>query len=211
MTLLALLLSAETSWGASPLPQLEPDDSIFSSFEREYSTAVREALLTGVPLTAFSVVTIPSFTPEWAAWVEIEPEPRACSRIVPAPIWNGAEPTRPNLPGELPAPKCAPLTAKLAKSIANAWLGMLWGVRYQSSDVMGGDGVGFHFAGFCPGPGILAGQTWSPEAGTPTARLVALAEALRAYSVDPSSEAADSLRKRAAAVPLDRRLTRRCS
>jgi len=69
----------------------------------------------------------------------------------------------------------------------------------------------FHFSGFCRGVGILAGQTWSPEANMPTGRLVALAEALRAYSLSPSPGAAESLRKRAADVRFDRRLTRRCS
>jgi len=101
--------------------------------------------------------------------------------------------------------------AKLADTIAQGWLTMLWNVRYQPTDEIGADGTTFHFSGFCRGVGQLSGQTWSPDPATPTGRLVALAEAIKAYSLAPSQEATDALRKRAAVVPVDRRLTRRCT
>lgn len=211
VTFLALLLSAHTSW-SQPHPQLEPDESLlFSPESPEYIARVREGLLKDLPIfRAFLVFSNPSFESAWVAWVEVEPESKACSRTFASPPPSGAQSTAPDVPAK-PESRCVPLDAKLANAIAEAWLSMLWNVRYQPTDEIGLDGTTFHFSGFCRGVGILAGQTWSPHDATPTGRLVALAEALKAYALAPSREATQSLRKRAAAVPADRRLTSRCS
>ena len=80
-----------------------------------------------------------------------------------------------------------------------------------ATDQTGVDGTTFHFAGFCRGVGQLTGRTWSPDPDTPTGRLVALAEAVKAYSLAPSTDSTEALRKRARAVPSNRRLTARCT
>jgi hypothetical protein len=191
---------------------LEPDESVFASPLSEYYAAVRKVLLSDVPHTAVTVVTIPSFDVEWSAWVVEKPEPQACSRVALAPIWNGEKPNEPQVPASPPRSKCVPLAGAIAKDIAEVWAVMLRGVRNPPpSNVITVDGTSYHFSGFDQGQ-RLAGMTVSPMASTATGRLVTAAEALRAYIVAPSPEGERSLCRHVGAIrPEGRRLTVRCS
>jgi len=145
-------------------------------------------------------------------WVSLEPTPRVCSRSLIAPIWNGATPTQPLITASLPEAKCSSLSSEVAAVVSEAWVVMLRGVRYPPpSNVIGLDGTTYHFSALDAGE-RLAGQIWSPKASTPTARLVAVVEALRAYSVSSTTQGAMALCRLALAVnPEGRRLTGRCT
>jgi hypothetical protein len=65
---------------------------------------------------------------------------------------------------------------------------MLRGVRRDPADLTAGiDGVTFHFSAFVLGEGVLAGETWSPEEGTQSARLVRVGTTLREFVEAPAS------------------------
>ena len=79
---------------------------------------------------------------------------------------------------------------------------MLRGTHYPEPDNrVRFDGVTYHFSGFSRGQGRLAGHTWSPDPNTDAGRLVALAEALRAYSLAPSEGGERTLCDLASALP----------
>ena len=128
--------------------------------------AVRETLLKDVSSESFLVVTLPSFRPEWMAWVEAQPQPRACSRTAESPIWNGPV-SEPRVPAEPPTLRCAPLAGKVARAIGAGWVAMLRGTHYSAPPPDGEfwltrDGVTYHFSGISAGQGRLAGRTWCP-------------------------------------------------
>ena len=209
----AILLAAVGS-RSEPYPHLVPEYGPFSAASLpEYYTAVRAVLFEGVSDATPRVIVLPSFEPEWSVWVDLEPEPRSCSRAVESPLWNDLDPARPNRPSEISTPNCAPLQLNVAQTVAAGWYAMLRGTRYPTaSNGVSFDGVSYHFAAFVPGLGDLEGQTHSPNSDTPTGRFVALVEALRAYSVAPSVTAQQSLCQTARSLlPFFRRLTRRCS
>ena len=195
----AVLITANAAQAGE---HLEPENGELSGgWPNDYHAAVRDTLVRGVHPGALLVVTLPSFRPEWAAWVQSEPEPRACSCTVPVPIWNGADPSHPHVPAEAPAPSCAPLSSKVARAIRAGWIAMLRATRYEEDDSLRFDGVAYHFSGFARGQGRLAGSTWSPDPNTDTGRLVELAEALLAYSLAPSEGGERALCDLASALP----------
>lgn len=70
----------------------------------------------------------------------------------------------------------ARVSARLSKRIENAY--SLTIARARKSDRMGLDGVTYRFAR----PGVGCGEAWSPEPGTPNARLVELSELLARHA-----------------------------
>jgi hypothetical protein len=201
-------LSSTSVWAQS---HLEPEDSPFSSSSTEYYSAVGKTLLGDVPAYALTVVTIPSFEVEWAAWILHEPVPKACSRAASRPIWNGGNPSKPNLPRRPPTPRCAALSRQLADDLQELWAAMLRQVRIPPpSNVITMDGISYHFSANDKFQN-LSGQVANPEPDTTTGRLVEVAMALRAYSTAPSPEKEKALCRLVAAVrPEGSALRTRC-
>lgn len=214
MRLLAavVLMGALSSTSAWAQGHLQPESSPFSSALSEYYSAVGKVLLADVPLDALTVVSIPSFAVEWSAWVSQGPEPKACSRVASARIWNGEKPSKPHLPKRPLPSKCVPLSRLIADDIGEVWRAMLRDVRNPPpSDVMTVDGISYHFAGI-DNRQFLAGQVANPEPDTTTGRLVEVAMALRAYSTAPSPESEKALCRLVAAVrPEGSALRTRCT
>jgi len=212
MRLLAvILMGALSSTSVWAQGHLRPDESPFHSSLPEYYSAVGKVLLADVPLDAPTVVSLPSLEVEWSAWVLKGPEPKACSRVASAPIWNGDKPSEPHRPRRPPSIKCVPLSRSIADDVEEVWGVMLRDVRNPPpSNVITLDGVSYHFAGF-DNHEHLAGQVDNPEPDTTTGRLVAAAIALRAYSTNPSPEGEKTLCRLVAAIrPESRRVGTRC-
>ena len=205
---LAFVVQAVPASGQS---HLEPEEGIFSSLGLEYDMAVHRVLLNAVSIRA-AVVVMPSFESEWSAWVDFDSGPRACSRVVASPVWNGASSDQPNVPVTPPDERCAPLASDVATTIAEVWVAMLQGVRYpEPANSITVDGTIYHFLAFDSCCGRLAGRTHSPNGNSAAGQLVSLAETLRKFSLAPSSEAEGLLCKQAMAIGLQRRpLTSRC-
>ncbi len=187
---------------------LEPLDAGLTEI---YRHAVHRALLPEARSVQSAVLVMPSFRPEWVAW--IESTPRACTRAAPHAIWNGAAPDSPNtVPVTIP-PVCAPISATLAEDLRISWRSQLGRTRQPDpSDTVGMDGTTYVFLQWSSVGHPIAGNTWSPYAESPMGRLVATALLLRRLVLAPSPELEIALCKANRAIlPLHRRLTRRCS
>jgi hypothetical protein len=92
------------------------------------------------------------------------------------------EATLPPDPNNLSLSRCAaPVDRETAAAIEAAWRRMLEAVRPDDEPSLGLDGTSYYFEMASNGGRPLAGETWSPREGTRPARLVRVAEEMRAY------------------------------
>jgi len=77
--------------------------------------------------------------------------------------------------------KTAPIDRASANTILDACREVLLGTRYAAEPTRGNDGVSYHAGHWMSGT-FLAGQTWSPKAGTIAREFVDMEEALAAYA-----------------------------
>jgi hypothetical protein len=86
---------------------------------------------------------------------------------------------------DIPLKKCsAPLNHDLALQLTTIWETMLLHTRYQKKDMMGLDGVTYHYS-MRSGHKDFAGKVWSPDPETKTGKLVTITEALAKYCETP--------------------------
>ncbi len=78
--------------------------------------------------------------------------------------------------------RARPISLELAQQIKVVWEKMLLDVKHPEKPIDGMDGVTYYFSAWIKGRGELSGHVWSPRSGSKTARLKALAEAIRDYA-----------------------------
>lgn len=84
-------------------------------------------------------------------------------------------------PGDLPLARCAtPIDDGLAANLIGAWRSMLEAVQPDEELMPGVDGTTYVFSMESDGR-ALAGETWTPQEGTPPAKLAHLAETMLGY------------------------------
>jgi hypothetical protein len=162
---------------AAPQNHLEVPRATLSSysFQLDYEYALRKTLVDPAGDKPYvRLIVMPSQTQEWM--VDVTEASVVRLVVADAPVWNNDKPV---------VRKATTLTANLrpetATFLRQVWLSMLKGVRRPDVARNGLDGTQFHFSAFLVGEGILAGQVWTPEQGTPTERLVRLGELLRKF------------------------------
>jgi hypothetical protein len=124
------------------------------------------------------VVCLPSFQVEWALRL-IGSDTGGYSlavSVAKTQIWD----SQTVAPVEVKMIE-APLPTNVAAQVCRAWQKMLLRVRHPESNLVGKDGVGYHFAYHGPDIGRMAGKTWSPGSSTAPGKLVALSHLLYQY------------------------------
>jgi hypothetical protein len=92
-------------------------------------------------------------------------------------------------PADMPLSRCsAPVEPALAAGVATAWQTLLEAVDTEENLMPGLDGTTYVFS-METGGRSLAGQTWTPNEGTPPAKLARLAGAMRRYCEAKAPEA----------------------
>ncbi|HEX6375773.1 MAG TPA: hypothetical protein VFZ91_08625 [Allosphingosinicella sp.] len=108
-------------------------------------------------------------------------------------------------PSDLPLSRCAvTVDDAVAAGVTAAWRRMLETVRPGEQLMPGLDGTSYIFSMETDG-GALAGETWSPRAGTRPAKLARLAEAMREYCETKAAEPLAEIRNLAHALARRRR------
>jgi len=84
-------------------------------------------------------------------------------------------------PHDLKIDRCeAGISVRLGDRIVEAWGKVLLSTHYSSQYPGGADGISYHFSGFVPKAGMLAGQVWTPPRDSVTGTLVTVADTMRA-------------------------------
>jgi hypothetical protein len=188
---------------SSPSAVLEP-----------YRIAVRDALLAEHDYRKCQMVVLPSFQAEWVVYVVQDdtqrPSPgrlfyKAMRKMLWAEMQSQIEKDAPNPRSYSVGPEAqvaalrkvkkevdvrvVDLDASTIAVLEGAWSAMLARTRYPPAQqeilTIGVDGETYVAANWSFGAGSRSGETWSPEKGTPTYDLVAIAERLRDLALAP--------------------------
>jgi hypothetical protein len=204
-TVFAFFVASATA--ASPgqkAPDLRPVDGLYSSpsLADPYHFALRDALLGEHSYRKCQMVVLPSFRAEWVVYIvqdDAQRGGRLFYKTMHTALWGDMmrqiEQDAPN-PGSYslgPEAQSAALTkvekkvdvyavdldAPTIGTLERAWSDMLARTRYPTQLELGIDGTSYIAANWSQGDGPRSGEVWSPEEGTPTHDLVAIAERLR--------------------------------
>lgn len=191
-------------------PDLRPVDGVYSSpsLVDPYHIAIRDALLAEHEYRKCQMVVLPSFRPEWVVYVVHDDAQRPGRLIYKAMrkmLWgemqrqiekDAPDPRSYSVGPEAEVAALRKVTKEVdvrvvdldASTIAvleRAWLDMLARTRYSAQLELGMDGTSYVAANWSRATGPQSGETWSPEKGTPTYDLVAIAERLRDLALAP--------------------------
>jgi len=202
MVAVAILTSPALS--ASAQDHLIPERGTINEDITDHVRSLRRALLKDDHFNPYRarVFCIPSFKPAWVITLVCEGEGADLAFFVEYAEFDGRAGGGGIEEAEVRRVR-TPLVRETAETVQMVWLTMLRGVRYPRKPTAGADGATYHFSRFVrllsedplAPAGWEAGQTWAPDPASLTGRLVALAEALRAYSLAPREER-DKLQKR---------------
>lgn len=215
LLLLASAVVMVVATPAAPQQRLVPEEKTIPILEK-YEERVRQVLKEAFgPEVKLRAIVHPAFAPEFAVgvrqrgdrhyvfaiqpsqsvwtytWLEVMREGRAGVMSLDGRDQTPSEIQRltaalPADPSDLPLSRCeAPVDVELAASIMSAWKNMLEEVRPGEEQPTGTDGVTYHFSMESDGR-PLAGQIWSPDRDTRTARLAKMADTMRSYCQKPA-------------------------
>jgi hypothetical protein len=181
-------------------PYLEPEGSLFSVALSgqlgAYMLVVATSLLGAAECEAgllapnwqrdeiASLVSLPSFEPEWALWVVGARRVGFWVLLIEADrsIWHSMRSeleTRDSVPLKK---RYGELSIELGAAVCDIWSRVLSQTRYPEERTMDRcDGVSYHFAYSRKNIASTAGTTWSPPEGTIPGQLVGLSDTLRKY------------------------------
>ena len=101
----------------------------------------------------------------------------------------------------------AGIDAGTADLLAEAWSQMILKARHPEEDVIGLDGVTYHFSMWIQGRGIVSGKIWCPEQNTNTGLLTSIGHSLMTYVTADKDKRVMLLNEiRATASKLNKRL-----
>ena len=192
-------------------PDLRPVDGVYSSpsLVDPYHIAIRDALLAEHEYRKCQMVVLPSFRAEWVVYVVQDDNQRPGRLVYKAMrkmLWgemqrqiekDAPDPRSYSVGPEAEVAALRKVTKEVdvrvvdldASSIAvleRAWSDMLARTRYPApTGLVGMDGTSYVAANWSRVTGPQSGETWSPEKGTPTYDLVAIAEKLRDLALAP--------------------------
>lgn len=173
--LILCFLTTLTSQAQERNKYLEPVGGHFSSYayQNEYYSKVREVLYVGLADDALAQVVVrPSFQPEYALSIERQDQRYyLLYNVAQRSIW-GALQTKQGPPVTVESRRVE-IGEPLAMAVVALWNTAIGQTRYPPPTVtIRSDGTTYTFVTFQAGVGLRAGQTWSPAASTPMARLV---------------------------------------
>lgn len=191
-----LLASANLAWAQND--HLVPAKSYFFSYghEEAYYPKLREILYEGLATAPLARVTVlPGLTTEYLLTLEQEKQRMyLLYRTCKPSVWS----TMPfNHPASQPQPTTRPtvetrkvaVSIELAAAVATLFNAAIAQTKYPEPEtVQHSDGTTFVFSSFRRGIGLQGGQTWSPEAGTQMARLVAVVDQLQKLALATEAE-----------------------
>lgn len=164
---------------------LEPAASYFATYGHShfYREAVRSSLVKNAASAPALVVCLPSFSEEWAVYLDRAGEDWMVTLVRPAEqIW-GSE-----APKTIEVSKVSrKVSSAQALSIVEIFTSAVNAARYSPDPRLGNDGVAYAFTAFVVGAGPRSGEIWTPEEGTFTYGLTTLADALRGFALEEVS------------------------
>lgn len=203
-----VVAGATAGFAGQRAPDLRPVEGLYSSPSPvdPYDVALRDALLGEHPYRKCQMAVFPSFEAEWVVYV-VQDDPQGPGRLfykaMHTALWGEmmrqVERDAPNprsyslgpeaqsaaltkLPKRVDV-RSVELDASTITVLERAWSGMLARTRYPAHLTLGFDGTTYIAANWSQVVGPQSGETWSPEEGTPTYDLVAIAEKLRALAL----------------------------
>jgi hypothetical protein len=206
---IAFLVANTTAASAGQqAPDLKPVDGLYSSpsLLDPYHFALRDALLGEHSYRKCQMIVLPSFQAEWVVYI-VQDETQRVGRLfykaMHTPLWgdmmrqiehDALNPTSYSVGPEAQSAALTKVERKVdvhavdldAPTVAvleRAWADMLARTRYPAQLELGLDGTSYIAANWSQVVGPRSGETWSPEKGTPTHDLVAIAETLRDLAV----------------------------
>ena len=192
-------------------PDLIPVDGVYSSpsLVGPYHVAIRDALLAEHEYRKCQMVVLPSFRAEWVVYIVHDDAERpgrlvykAMRKMLYGEMQRQIEKDAPDPRSYSVGPEAevaalrkvtkevdvrvVDLDASTIAVLERAWSDMLVRTRYPAQlGLVGMDGTSYVAANWSRVTGSLSGETWSPEKGTPTYDLVAIAERLRDLALAP--------------------------
>jgi hypothetical protein len=158
---------------------LKPVDGYLSSYGHNhfYLVAVRDILVRGAVQSPAVMVTLPSFQPESMVYILPKGDQVfVVSATVSKQIWSTEKKEEIKVEQKEKAIK-----AEIADQIGSVFAMATSQTHYPKEEVMGLDGVTYHFSSFVIGIGVRAGQTWSPDPHSTCGMLVTLGEHLHRF------------------------------
>jgi hypothetical protein len=204
LTVSLVIASAVAGSAGQRAPDLTPAHGVSSSPSRvdPYRLALRDALLGKHPYRKCQMLVLPSFRAEWVVYVVQENAQGPgwlFYKAMHTQLWvqmmqqierDAPDPRSYSIGPEAQSAALRKLTTRVdtqaihldestLSSLERAWTDMLKRTRYPAKPTLGLDGVSYIAANWSQDLGPQSGQTWSPEEGSPTFDLVAIAEKLR--------------------------------
>ena len=166
-----------------PISHLVPPESVFAAMPHIASRDLAVARWLGIPadhddIMLTSTFSLPSFEPEWVVFLMRSRSGQHYLEYANAHIQIGSDDE--NLAVERLSSE---IEDNWAHEILTAISTALTAVRYPETDfTMGCDGTDYIFSASHPrSPGLITGQTWSPQTESIPGQLVELAEGMRGY------------------------------
>ena len=202
-----VVTTATGALAAAQAEDLQPEPGVFASSFFDfgpYHRALRESLLGEHDRRHCQMVSLPSFSNEWAVYVVREEGDRASVvfKMMQKQLWvemtREIQKTRKD--GRIPLDPAtqaaavvradravqrsvAPISRSTADLLDQVWAATLARVRYPPpSNVVMADGTTYYVAHWQQGIGERTGTTWSPAYNSNAGRLVAIAEWLRKFA-----------------------------
>jgi hypothetical protein len=205
-----VIATATAGSAGQQAPDLTPVHGVYSSpsLVDPYHLALRDALLGEHPYRKCQMLVLPSFQAEWVVYVvqdDTQGPGRLFYKTMHTQLWGNM---MQQIERDAPDPRSysigpdaqsaalrkvtkrvdvrtVDLDASTIAALERAWTDMLMRTRYPGTPDLGLDGTSYVAANWSRGLGPLSGETWSPEEGTPTYDLVAIADQLRDLATAP--------------------------